>query len=564
MKKKTRLVALLSAAALLSLGASMTSLAAGWEKDDDGTWHYYDKDGDLVTSEWRKDGSSWFYLDDDGNMLTMSWVDDNSYVNERGVRLVNSWIKVPPSDESGDPGEDEDRWYFFNSKGVKLTDTSKKINGKTYYFNEEGQMEYGWYEKNGDVFYLGGEDDGTRKDNQWLWLERPGSEDDDEEDNKAAGALGCTNDESDPCDDEGWYWFGAGGKMARDADKKKINGRYYYFNEHGQMLYEWINDRKISGAAPASQPNAALDGNAASPGSSQISHMLYANAVEEGWRADGWYEITGSEDTDTDDDTYWYYFKDGTAKRADSAKDTRVKDDDGQVYVKRIKVDSDKMGKQYYAFDEYGRNLTGLQFAPDDNGFYYYDEKGYPVSGKVSNVECDDDSYEFFFNTSNGKKGQGYNGEKNGYLYFGGKKLTADDDYRLYFYNDKVYLVNNKGKIQKSEKKYDIENDSIREDDVEVAFNSDQSVKTITLDGGSGTTYTAAQLMAMTLNLDSTTNDYVGEDGKYEDSYVSIPFIQLYDDDVYTYQFKEKTEGEFTSAERWYDVHETKTKDRWK
>ncbi len=106
MKKKTRLVALLSAAALLSLGASMTSLAAGWEKDDDGTWHYYDKDDDLVTSEWRKDGSSWFYLDDDGNMLTMSWVDDNSYVNERGVRLVNSWIKVPPSDESGDPGED--------------------------------------------------------------------------------------------------------------------------------------------------------------------------------------------------------------------------------------------------------------------------------------------------------------------------------------------------------------------------------------------------------------------------------------------------------------------------
>ena len=136
------------------------------------------------------------------------------------------------------------------------------------------------------------------------------------------------------------------------------------------MLYEWINDRKVSGAAPGSQSNAALDGNAATPGASQIEHMIYANVVEEGWRADGWYEISGSVDTETDDDDHWYFFKNGKVKRADSAKDARVKDDDGLVYVKRIKVDSQKMGKQFYAFDEYGRNLTGLQYSPDDQGFY--------------------------------------------------------------------------------------------------------------------------------------------------------------------------------------------------
>ena len=44
MRKQTKLVAVLSAAALLALGASMTSFAAGWEKDEDGIWHEQQQD----------------------------------------------------------------------------------------------------------------------------------------------------------------------------------------------------------------------------------------------------------------------------------------------------------------------------------------------------------------------------------------------------------------------------------------------------------------------------------------------------------------------------------------
>lgn len=555
---KKNLIAVLSASALLALGASMTTYAAGWAKDGEGIWHYYDAGGEMLSSEWKKDGSGWFYLDDDGNMLTSSWVDDESYVGESGVRLISSWIKTTSEESVDDPAEDGDAWYYFDSKGRKVTGDSKKINGKTYYFDDDGRMQSGWYAKDNDVIYLGGENDGARKDNQWQRLERPGSE----EDNEGANALSCTDDSTDPCDDEGWYWFSSGGKLMKDADKKKVNGRYYYFNEHGQMLYEWINDRKVSGISPASQPNAALDGNSASPGSPEIEHVIYSTAVEKGWIADGWHEITGSKDTGTDDDDYWYYFKDGKAKRADSHKDTRIKDDDSNVYVKRIKVDSDKMGKQFYAFDEYGRNLTGLQFSPDDNGFYYFNESGYPVFGKVAGVECDDDSFEFFFNTSNGKKGQGYNGEKSGYLYFNGKKLTADDDNRLFFQNDRLYLVNSKGKLQKGNKKFDVENRAIS-GEATFIFNSDSSVKSITLDGGEGTTYTAEQLLEKALDAGRTDAGFVDSDGKYEDSYVSIPFIQLYDGNVYTYRFIEKSNGSLDASEMWYDVHE-KLNSRWK
>ena len=61
-----------------------------------------------------------------------------------------------------------------------------------------------------------------------------------------SSVLGCDADnDDDPCDDEGWYWFGSDGKAYHGEGKKKINGRYYMFNEHGQMLYEWINDNDI-------------------------------------------------------------------------------------------------------------------------------------------------------------------------------------------------------------------------------------------------------------------------------------------------------------------------------
>ncbi len=48
MRKQTKVVAVASAAALLAIGGAMTSFAAqGWVEED-GTWYYYDKDGNKV------------------------------------------------------------------------------------------------------------------------------------------------------------------------------------------------------------------------------------------------------------------------------------------------------------------------------------------------------------------------------------------------------------------------------------------------------------------------------------------------------------------------------------
>ena len=53
MKKQTKLVAVLSTASLLAIGASMTSFAAtGWAEED-GTWVYYERDGERSADRGR-------------------------------------------------------------------------------------------------------------------------------------------------------------------------------------------------------------------------------------------------------------------------------------------------------------------------------------------------------------------------------------------------------------------------------------------------------------------------------------------------------------------------------
>ena len=58
MRKQTKVVAVASAAALLAIGASMTSFAAtGWVEED-GTWYFYDNDGNRVEDRrWKTGGN---------------------------------------------------------------------------------------------------------------------------------------------------------------------------------------------------------------------------------------------------------------------------------------------------------------------------------------------------------------------------------------------------------------------------------------------------------------------------------------------------------------------------
>ena len=505
MRKQTKVTAVLAAAAVLAMGVSAVSFADGWVKDNDGIWHY-EEDGDYVTDEWRKDGGKYFYLDEDGEMLTNSWVDDEYYVGGDGAMLVNAWVKTFAYDsDDSEPGEDGERWYYFGAKGKKVTDNnSKKINGKTYAFDADGKMLYGWQDIDGNGYYFGDEDDGARTESRWLWLEKSGLLDDDEEDQGAV--FGCTED--DDCDDEGWYWFQASGKMYNDAKKRKIKGKYFLFNEHGQMLYEWIDGVKVSRTS-----NAELDNDSVK---TTIGNMLYYDVngddASDGSRVTGWRYIDGSKATDASDDTNWYYFDKGEADHA-SGSDFVTKDEDkAEIYRARIKEEG-----KYWCFDQKGKMKTGLQYIPAKGKFYFYDDNGYEKTGKVSDVECDDDTYAFSFNTKTGHNAEGINGEKDGYLYFNGKKLTADDDYKFFYLDGDIYLVNSKGKLVKKaeDKKYDI--DELGEDVL-------VTVKNYKVQSAEG------------LDLEEAKADLPFGDASVleKEAVIQLPYIALYDD-YYTY-----------------------------
>ena len=549
MKKQTKYVAVLSAAALLAMGASMTSFAAGWEKDEAGAWHYYDKDDDMVTGEWKKDGNKWFYLDDDGNMVSNQWVESDYYVGEDGAMITNGWVKTLSDDEDIDSPEDTgEHWYYFNAKGKKITDTKKTIGGKVYHFDEDGKMLSGWQQSGDSVYYLGTEDEGWETRNQWRWLEKAGIDDDEDDEVTGMRVLECTED--DDCDDEGWYWFDGSGKLYYKKGVKTIKGKKFIFNEHGQMLYEWINNTRVSLGS-----NAQLDGQASPAGTTDIDNMLWykenGDDASSGSRYKGWQYISGSEDVGTDGDTNWYFFKDGKAKHSKTVTDDAYNDDDSLkdyavltkaerqdwngltddgdlVYRKKEKLNWDgKSGT--FCFDDAGKMKTGLQFI--EGKTYFFNDDGYMQTGKVSSVEeADGDTFSYYFQTKNTGKGQGYTGEKDGYLYFMGKRLEADDDYRIYVVNNSYYVVNNKGKLQKTFNKKDLEvADGTTLEDVTLAINK-KSYK-ITMGDDSTEGLSAEEKEAI-----RETNSFIARNA-------AVPHIQLDSTDNYI------VEGLILSAE---------------
>ena len=132
MRKQTKLVAVLSASALLAIGASMTSFAASPWVEENGTWVYYEKNGDKATEVWRKSGDKWYYLDENGEMAEnqlIEYEDDHYYVAEGGAMVLNDWVEVPNEDYDGEDGDEPmNWWYYFGNNGRAYKTSNSNTN----------------------------------------------------------------------------------------------------------------------------------------------------------------------------------------------------------------------------------------------------------------------------------------------------------------------------------------------------------------------------------------------------------------------------------------------------
>ncbi len=461
MRKQTKLVAVLSAAALLAIGASMTSFAAsGKWVEENGTWVYYNRSGEKVTEEWAKSGDYWYWLNEDGEMATNTLVEDGNnryYVNENSTMVQNRWVSIENEDYDDEP---MNYWYYFgaNGKAYKSTTNSnnasfKTINGKKYIFDDEGKMLYGWINLYGEketgdeawqngVFYCGDENDGAQKAGEWAYLDII----DNTYDSVSPGTSSPNTFDDE--DQTRWFYFKTNGRKMTGEKGKTINGKKYSFDEYGRMNAEWVYYANSTATATPVETATGSDGLAGQGTKNYTTGFRYYGDPESGARkTKGWFQVVPDSYlnvSDYDDDAdAWYY-----------------SDKDGKLVASEMKTINGKK----YAFNEYGKmqsglkavkfvgtsttdideikgddKVPGLPFDTEENfkasvsGLYaagyklYYfgaSSDGAMKTGK-QNVTIDGDTFTFLFNKSGSFKGQGKFGLDDHKYYAGGMLMAA-------------------------------------------------------------------------------------------------------------------------------------------
>ncbi len=475
MRKQTKIAALVSATALLALGASITSFAAarGTWMLVDGEWYCYDSNGDPYEDTFCVSNGKDYYVGEDGMLVRSSWVEydgDYYFVNSAGQKITSDWRLTTPYDDE----DAEEEWYYFQASGKMATNKKIVYKGNTYFFDADGKMLTGWVTADGtDVvneensintsytFYA--DETGARVEGDWVLTVEPGT------------------DEDDADADYYWYYLLSSGKVAT-GKRNNIKGQTYFFNEDGQMLSGWVKGVTVGTGSNAETTYSEIDGE------TDAETLVYDDGVTYfycGGSDDGhakknkWIKLWRPVDTyeeDEDNDKYWYWIEKNGEVFVPEATGTvgyKYQLTDGSLEQKtdQISVIKKKINSKDYFFNENGEMLS--QFidvvhvdAEDKNdlavGMYYFggSDDGSMKTGSETVKDDNLDSYKFYFGTkenakTNEHKGVGITGNKSNKLYYKGHMVAAQDyRYQPVVIGDYTFIVNSNGSIQHSKVEY--------------------------------------------------------------------------------------------------------------
>ena len=471
MRKQTKIAAVVSATALLALGASMTSFAAskGTWMMVDGEWYCYDKNGDAYTNVFCSSNGKEYYVGDDGQLVRSEWVDyDGSYyfVNSSGAKITNDWrLTTPYDDDSAD-----EEWYYFKSNGKRAENEKITYKGKSYYFDTDGKMLTGWvntgdgtsavneangYEA-GHTFYC--DETGARVEGAWVKDVAPGVSDDDAD------------------EDEYWYYLKKATGKPATGKQSNINGQIYLFNGEGQMQHGWVAATDPNGVKFVQLDKEDEEQKMSAAGKNDV---YYCGDEDDGHaKKNKWMKTWLPNDTnEEEDDKEWFWFdKEGKVFRAgvNSAAETaanaeKYKLDEGTLVPDDNKV-ATLIGKKKVNSKDYWFRNDGVmlsKFYKIDDAMYYFGgaDDGSMKTGSQSIKDNAGDTYKFYFYTKDQttdkyqtpkygkklKKGAGVVGNQSNKLYYYGLQIQADDyKYQLAEVAGKKFIVNSNGTIQHS------------------------------------------------------------------------------------------------------------------
>ena len=485
MRKQTKIAAVVSAAALLALGASITSFAAakGTWMMVDGEWYCYDKNGDVYENTFCSSNGKEYYVGDDGMLVRSSWVEydgDYYFVNSSGAKITNDWrLTTPYEDEDAD-----EEWFYFQSTGKRADNKKILYKGSTFFFDADGKMLTGWVTADGnDVVNEENEIDkdytffcdetGARVESGWVYTTEPSTADDD------ADA------------DEYWYYLKSSGKVAT-GKQSNVKGQAFVFgnieNENfGQMLTGWVGGDEVGTKTSYRE----IDNEESTYELSNVDvayYCLYDEDKADGhvqknkwvktWRPDEAY------DEDEDDDKYWYWIeKDGKVYvpgQDETGKDLvgwAYKYDlgDGALEIKnggeQFSFAKKKVNSKDYFFNKNCEMISNFIDVVEANvdekgnakiaeGMYYFggSDDGSMKTGSQSVKDDNGDTFKFYFGTKDSgseNKGVGITGNKNNKLYYEGHLVSARDyKYQPVEFGGYTFIVNQNGSIQHSAVEY--------------------------------------------------------------------------------------------------------------
>ena len=487
MRKQTKLVAVLSAAALLAVGASMTSFAATrnpWVDLGDGDWAYVNSDGERVTSEWRRNGNDYYFLDENGviarsRLITPDDGDGDAYyyVSGTGARLKNQWVRVMNDEqESVNDQIPEMFWYYLraNGKAVRADEGAdlKKMaidyNGKkrTFFFDADGRMVTGWIELDGDTYYCDPEGDGSAV-TDWQQLEVP-------EDWSSSD----TEYEYDAIE---YFYFDGNGKMKKGTEgKPKVwynNGWYYSFDANGILLNDWYKVNVTGTTSNVIATSSTVDAFTTSIGTKSGTGWIYTDKNDDG-EYDHYYLVAIKENVDGKEKTVrnvpFNSINGGTTWRAKTINGkVYVFDEDGVMQSGVEVITRDDNAEQLKdengnLRDEYGlpKDYEGGAISRElKEGIYYFNDgdrstKGQMMTGKQT-ITDDGETFTYYFNKQTGAAE--CDKVVDGVLYgHDGKRIQAENgnaydivtlDYDVDFKNTKIpkdsqVIVSSTGKLR--------------------------------------------------------------------------------------------------------------------
>ena len=377
----------------------------------------------------------------------------------------NAWKEVENTDDDED--FEDTIWYYFQSSGKAYKSGKKAINGKSYIFDEDGKMLFGWIKKDDTTYSMADKDDDTT---DWKECDYYAGDANDGAVVTSAWRQIRVHDESPQLKDDGdtddydyWFYFGSNGKKyklstsddedGKEYSEKTIKGVKYAFAEDGHMGSEWVTE-----SATAS------------------TGVKYFSDPESGARvAKGWFQVVPSKaidlekSEDGDNTAKWFYSNsDGELAYGE------VKSINGKKYafnwrgellsgLKYVTFDdTDDHGTTFVSLDdeddlvldEYTtlEDLLDESLITDDDdktGVYYFakpiDTDATMKTGTV-NLTIDGDSYAFKFKSSGATKGKGINGREDSSYYVNGRKVKADSDNKYEIYE--CTIDENTGKVE--------------------------------------------------------------------------------------------------------------------